>query len=136
MFVGETNIRVRYADTDQMGYVYYGKYAEYYEVGRTELLRELDLSYREFEEQGILLPVREMKIKYYKAARYDDLLRIVTKLEELPSARIRFVYEVYNQNDEQLNTGEVTLVFTNAKTRRPTKPPEVMITRLEPFYTK
>ena len=134
MYKGETEIRVRYGETDQMGYVYYGKYAEYYEVGRTELLRELDFSYKELEEQGVLLPVIEMKIKYYRAAKYDDLLTIVTKIEDLPSARIRFVYEVFNQNEEKLNDGEVTLVFTKAETRRPTRPPESLLEKLEPFF--
>lgn len=134
MFKGETKIRVRYAETDQMGYVYYGRYAEYFEVGRTEALRELGLSYREFEEQGIMLPVSEMKIRYYRPAKYDDLLTIVTRLEKLPTAKIRFVYETINEAGEKLNDGEVTLVFTNAQTRRPTRPPEAMIEKLEPYF--
>lgn len=134
MFKGETKIRVRYGETDQMGYVYYGKYAEYYEVGRTELLRKLDFSYRELEEQGIMLPVSEMKIRYYRAAKYDDMLTIVTKLEKLPSARITFTYEVFNQKEEKLNEGEVTLVFTKADTRRPTRPPKDMIEKLTPYF--
>ena len=134
MYKGETKIRVRYGETDQMGYVYYGKYAEYYEVGRTELLRQLDFSYRELEEKGVMLPVYEMKIRYYRAAKYDDMLTIVTRIEKLPSARITFVYEVFNQNEEKLNDGEVTLVFTKAETRRPTRPPEVMIEKLTPYF--
>ena len=134
MFKGETKIRVRYGETDQMGYVYYGHYAAYFEVARTELLRELGLSYAKFEEDGIMLPVSEMKIKYMRPGRYDDLLTIVTKLETLPTARIRFVYDTFNEAGEHLNTGEVTLVFTDAISRRPTRPPEVMIERLMPYF--
>lgn len=135
MYKSETVIRVRYAETDQMGYVYYGRYAEYYEVARTELIRELGFSYREFEDRGIMLPVLEMKIKYFLAAEYDDLLTLVTRLEVLPTARIRFVYEMFNEKEQKLNEGEVTLVFTNAKTRRPSRPPEDLIEKLEPYFS-
>lgn len=134
MYQGETTIRVRYGETDQMGYVYYGRYAEYYEVGRTDLLRGLGLSYKGFEDEGIMLPVAEMKIRYMRPARYDDLLTVVTRLEDLPTARIRFVYDTYNEAGEHLNTGEVTLVFTNALTRRPVRPPAAMMEKLEPFF--
>lgn len=134
MVKGETKIRVRYAETDQMGYVYYGTYAQYYEVGRTELFRQLDLNYREFEEQGILLPVYEMRIRYFNPARYDDLLTIETRLEQLPGVRIKFLYTVRNEKNDLLNEGEVTLVFTDAKTRRPMRPPSEMTRKLKPFF--
>lgn len=135
MYKTEIKIRVRYAETDQMGYVYYGRYAEYYEVSRTEMIRNLGFSYREFEERGIMLPVTEMKIKYFQAAKYDDLVTIVTRLEELPTARIRFVYEMFNEQKQKLNEGVVTLVFTNAKTRRPSRPPEDFVKKLEPYFS-
>ncbi len=134
MYKSETKIRVRYAETDQMGYVYYGRYAEYYEVARTEMIRNLGFSYREFEERGIMLPVSEMKIKYFQPALYDDLLTIVTTIEKLPTARIRFVYEIFNEKGQKLNIGEATLVFTNANSRRPSRPPEDLILKLAPYF--
>lgn len=134
MYQGETKIRVRYGETDQMGYVYYGRYAEYFEVGRTEVFREMGMNYKKFEDQGIMLPVLEMKIRYMSPARYDDLLTIVTRLEQMPSARIRFVYDTYNEARVHLNTGEVTLVFTDSATRRPIRPPEQMIRKLDPYF--
>lgn len=134
MYKGETKIRVRYGETDQMGYVYYGRYAEYFEVGRTEVFRDMGLNYKRFEDQGIMLPVAEMKIRYMRPARYDDLLTIVTRLEELPTARIRFLYDTYNEAGDHLNTGEVTLVFTDAETRRPIRPPQQMIKKLDPYF--
>lgn len=135
MYKSETKIRVRYADTDQMGYVYYGKFAEYYEVARTEMIRDLGFSYKEFEEQGIMLPVSEMKIKFYRAAHYDELLTLVTRLVEMPTARIRFVCEIFNEEGQKLNEGEVSLVFSNAITRRPSRPPEDLIKKLKPYFS-
>lgn len=119
----ETTIRVRYAETDQMGYVYYGNYAQYYEVGRVEALRELGFSYREMEEKGIMLPVLELNINYKKPAFYDDEITIVTTIKEIPSVRITFDYECYNSNKELLNTGKVTLVFIDKNTNKPCQPP-------------
>lgn len=119
----ETTIRVRYAETDQMGYVYYGNYAQYYEVGRVEALRELGFSYREMEEKGIMLPVLELNINYKKPAFYDDEITVVTAIKEIPSVRITFDYECYNSNKELLNTGKVTLVFIDKSTNKPCQPP-------------
>jgi acyl-CoA thioester hydrolase len=119
----ETTLRVRYAETDQMGYVYYGNYAQYYEVGRVEALRELGFSYKDMEEKGIMLPVLELNINYKKPAFYDDEITIVTTIKEIPSVRITFDYECYNSNKELLNTGKVTLVFIDKKTNKPCQPP-------------
>lgn len=135
MYKSETKIRVRYADTDQMAYVYYGKYAEYYEVARTELIRELGFTYREFEERGIMLPVSEMKIKFYRAAHYDELITLVTRLVEMPTARIRFVCEMFNEEGQKLNEGEVSLVFSDATTRRPSRPPKDLLDKLKPYFS-
>lgn len=135
MYSSETKIRVRYAETDQMGYVYYGRYAEYYEVARTEMIRGLGFTYKEFEERGIMLPVTDMKIRYFRPALYDDLLTLKVKLAEIPTARIRFLVETFNEKGEKLNEGEVTLVFTNSVTRRPTRPPEDLVAQLQPFYS-
>ena len=99
------------------------------------MIRELGFSYREFEERGIMLPVSEMKIKFYRAALYDDLITLVTRLEEMPTARIRFVCEMFNEDGQKLNEGEVSLVFSNASTRRPSRPPDDLITKLEPYFS-
>lgn len=120
----ETKLRVRYGETDQMGYAYYGWYAQYFEVARVELLRSLGTDYRTLEEQGVMLPVLEFKIKYLKPARYDDLLTIRTRVPEMPRARIRFEYETLNEAGELLNQGETTLVFVDKKTGRPCAAPE------------
>ena len=95
MYSFETNIRVRYGETDQMSFVYYGVYAQYYEVGRVELLRSLGISYKEIEEMGYALPVVRLNINYKKPAYYDDKLRLKTTIKKMPSARIIFDYETY-----------------------------------------
>ena len=126
-----TDIRVRYGETDQMGYLYYGNYAQYYEVGRVELLRSLGLSYKEIEAMGFALPVVNMNIKYKKPAFYDDELTIRTTIKELPSAKITFHYETLNEKGELLNVGEVILVFINKKTGKPCLAPEVIMNKIE-----
>ena len=134
-FTTETQIRVRYGETDQMGYVYYGKYAEYYEVARTEMIRSLGFTYRKMEDEGIQLPVIHFEIRYRRPAFYDDLLTVKTELRSMPGARITFYYQVYNEAKDLLNEGEVTLVFTNIQTRRPIHPPEQLVAALKPFFS-
>lgn len=135
MLTYETKIRVRYGETDQMGYAYYGVYAQYYEVARVEALKSLGISYRKMEEDGIMLPVINFSINYKKAALYDDEIRIVTKVKTIPSVRITFDYECYNEQNELLNTGEVTLVFVDKEKKRPTIPPDFFIEAFEAkFY--
>lgn len=124
-------IRVRYGETDQMGYVYYGNYALYYEVGRVEALRALGTSYKDLEAQGILLPVLTVTSSYHRAARYDDLLEVITYVDSVPSARIVFRYEIYNETKILIHTAEVTLVFVSALTQKPTKCPENIRLALE-----
>lgn len=123
MIIAENQIRVRYAETDQMGYVYYGNYSTYFEVARVELFRTYGVSYKEMEEQGVMMPVLEQKIKYIRPAKYDDLLTIKTYLKEKPGVRIRFEYEVYNEENTLLTKAETTLVFVDMKTGRPTNAP-------------
>ncbi|MGD9558874.1 MAG: acyl-CoA thioesterase [Mangrovibacterium sp.] len=130
MFVSETKIRVYYEDTDQMGVVYYGQYLRYYEIGRTEMIRELGLTYKEIEDSGIMLPARSVKINYLKPARYDDLLTVRTIVEQIPQVKFTFRTEIYNQNNELLNEGEVVLVFLNKQTGRPCKAPDTFISKL------
>lgn len=124
MIKTETTLRVRYGETDQMGFVYYGNYAQYYEVGRVEAMRSLGFSYREMEEGGILMPVINLTINYKKPALYDDEVRVVTVVKEMPKVRITFDYECYNQKNELLNTGSVTLVFIDKTRNKPTVPPD------------
>lgn len=135
MFQTSEKIRVRYAETDQMGYVYYGNYAQYFEVGRVEMLRQLDLSYKMFEESGVMMPVLTLTCKYYKPARYDDLLNIKTIIKEKPGVRIHFYYEVYDENETLLSLGETTLVFIDMKSNRPVKCPDILAQKLTPYFT-
>ncbi len=129
-----TGIRVRYADTDQMGYVYYGNYARYYEIGRVESLRSLDFHYKEMEDSGIMMPVYELKTRYIQPARYDDLLKIKVMIRSIPKVRVMFEYEVYNQDNLLLNTGETTLVFQRTDTGKLCMAPENLLEKLRPFY--
>lgn len=123
--------RVRYAETDQMGVVYHGNYAQYFEMGRVEWLRNMGISYKFMEENGIMLPVVSLTINYKKPARYDDLLTIKTIMKKLSSVKIEFDYEITNESNELLTTGNSILVFVDMKTRRPTAPPEYILNLFE-----
>ncbi len=118
-----THIRVRYAETDSMGYVYYGNYATFYEVGRVELLRSLGSSYKSLEDEGILMPVVKLACHFKKAARYDEELQIETTITHFQSSRIEFAYTIRNSTGEIINTGETTLVFVSSESRRPCRAP-------------
>ena len=124
MYTFETQIRVRYADTDKMGFAYYGNYPTYYEVARVEAFRALDYPYKEMEDGGVGMPVLDLSIKYHRPAKYDDLLTIMVTVPEMPRARILFKYEVTNQAGELINTGETVLAFMHLETGRPVKMPE------------
>jgi acyl-CoA thioester hydrolase len=127
----ETKIRVRYADTDQMKMVYYGKFFEYFEQGRSDLLREIGLSYPEIERMGYYLPVIEAHARYLRSARYDDLLTVKTILSELPQARVRIEYEVFNEGGkEPLASGYTVHTFVNASTGKPTRAPDLFLETL------
>ncbi len=119
----EFNVRVRYSETDQMGVVYHGNYAQYFEMGRVEWLRNLGISYKWMEENGIMLPVVSLNINYKKPARYDDLLTVKTIFKSQTSVKIEFDYEIYNENKELLTIASSILVFVDMKTSRPTLPP-------------
>jgi len=134
MYISETTVRVRYAETDKMGYVYYGNYTQYYEVGRVEAMRSLGTSYKEMEDSGVMLPVYTCNIKYLKPALYDDLLIIKTIIKEIPTLKITFDYEIYNQKNELLNTGNTTLVFINMSTSKPCRAPESFIEKIAKFF--
>ena len=126
----EFNVRVRYSETDQMGVVYHGNYAQYFEMGRVEWLRNLGISYKWMEENGIMLPVVSLNINYKKPARYDDLLMVKTIFESQTSVKIEFDYEIRNEKGELLTIASSILVFVNMKTGRPTLPPEYVSDKL------
>lgn len=123
MLQSEIQIRVRYSETDRMGYVYYGNYAAYLEVARVEALRSLGITYRELEDQGVLLPVSEYQIRYLKPAYYDELLTIKTVIPGSAGVRLLFNYEVLNAAGDLLAVASTTLVFVNAATGKPCPPP-------------
>lgn len=134
MYTSQTKVRVRYGETDQMGYVYYGNYAMFYEVGRVESLRQLGLTYKELEDGGVMMPVLENHSRFLAAALYDDELTIVTTIHEKPSVRIKFNYAIYNGGGKLIHEGETLLAFVNKTTGRPCRPPEVFQKVLEPYF--
>lgn len=133
MFAHETHVRVRYAETDQMGVVYHSHYIAYFEVGRAEMIRDMGLTYADMEARGVIMPVTEVRVKYMRPARYDDLLRLRTRMKEMPGKRITMVTEVFNEKDEHLVTGEVTLAFLDARTGRSTPAPDFFLELLEKY---
>ena len=134
MFTHEVRLRVRYAETDQMGQMYYGRYAELFEVGRVEALRSLGFPYRRIEDEGVLLPVRDLSVRYHHPARYDDELTVRTTITAMPTARIHFRYELRGAGDALLTEGETTLVFIDKATRRPRRAPQELERALAPFF--
>ena len=134
MYQSEINIRVRYAETDQMGFCYYGNYAQYFEVARVEMLRSLGVTYKMLEDQGILLPVTDFSIKYIKPAYYDQNLTIKTFMRILPNVRIAFDYETFNESGELLNEARTELVFLKKETMKPSRAPDELIRKLKPYF--
>ncbi len=135
MYESSTQLRVRYAETDQMNVVYYGNYAQYFEVGRVESIRTLGISYKDLEASGVIMPVVEMHVKYLRSAQYDDLLTIKTILKELPTDhRIEFFQEVFDEEGKLLTSGKVVLYFLDAKTRQRTNIPENLRAKLQPYF--
>ena len=118
-----TEVRVRYGETDQMGFCYYGNYAQFLEVARVELLRSKGITYRTLESEGILLPVRTFSIKYIAPSRYDDLLRIETEIIKIQSSRIEFSYVIRDQNSTLIATANTELVFVDSQSMKPIKAP-------------
>jgi acyl-CoA thioester hydrolase len=124
------NIRVRYAETDAMNFVYYGNYATYFEVARVELMRNIGLSYRSIEDMGIWMPVIDFHIQYFKPAQYDDEVVIKVNVDELPTTKMIFKYETYLDN-VCINRAETTLVFVNAETKKPQRCPEPLLEKIK-----
>jgi acyl-CoA thioester hydrolase len=123
-FEHSTKLRVRYGETDQMGYCYYGNYAQYFEVGRVEAMRQVGMSYKDLEKQSVMLPVSEFQVKYVVAALYDDVLTVVTKITNLNGVRLYFEYEIFNEQRALVCKASTTLVFVSKETMKPIQPPE------------
>ena len=124
-------VKVRYAETDQMGVVHHGNYAQYFEIARLEWLKAIGISYKKMEETGVMLPVYELQTKFLKPAVFEDELKIEVKLKELPSVKITFEYVIYNQNKELLTTGATTLVFMDAISKKPIRCPKYILDKLK-----
>jgi acyl-CoA thioester hydrolase len=131
MIEHETIFRVGYVDTDQMGFVHHSNYAKIYEAARWEAMREIGLPYKEIEDKGIYMPVISMKFDFIKPAFYDDVLTVKTIIRELPRARMKFEYEIYNQNGDLINKAQITLAFVVKKTLKPCIPPEYFLKSLQ-----
>jgi acyl-CoA thioester hydrolase len=125
MYSTETKIRVNYSQVDQMGYVFFGNYPTFYEIGRTELLRELNMTPAQLEEQGVILPVRNLESEYYHPALYDELLTIKSTLKEVTALRLNFQFEIFNSEQKLINLGRVQMIFADKKNGHPRRSDDV-----------
>ncbi len=126
-----TYVKVRYAETDQMGVVHHGNYAQYLEMARIDWLSQFGISYKKMELEGIMLPVYSMEFKFIKSATFDDILKIETRLKKIPQVKIEFEYSIYNQHNELLTTATTVLVFMDSESRKPIKCPDFILEKLE-----
>ncbi len=131
MDLNKISFRVRYGETDKMGVVYHGNYAQYLEMGRIEWLRNIGVSYKSMEEEGIILPVVSLNVKYRKSAFYDDVLTLETTLVEKPLVKISFKYKIYNEVNDLLAEATTDLAFVNEKTRKPIKCPDYILEKIK-----
>jgi len=134
MYCFESLIRVRYGETDRMGYLYYGHYAEYFEVSRTDMIRSLGLSYKEIEDSGIIMPVKSLKVEYKFPARYDELLRVKSSLKKLPEIKLDIDYEIFNPENRLICTGNTILAFVDAKSLRPRRAPNFFLEAVKKYF--
>jgi acyl-CoA thioester hydrolase len=135
MYSHETQVRVRYGETDQMGYLYYGNYALYYEIGRVEMLRSLGLTYKDMESKyHIKMPVMSVQMRFVRPALYDELLTIKTTLRDLPTQNITFYVEVFNEKKKLVNGGSVRLCFVDMTSNKTVSPPQFLIEKLNPYF--
>ncbi|MGB2128106.1 MAG: acyl-CoA thioesterase [Flavicella sp.] len=128
-------LRIRYGETDQMGYAHHGNYAQYFEMGRMELLRDIGISYKKMEEEGLILPVYSMNTRFIKPARFDNTLTLRTILRKTPTARIVFEYEIFNSDNELITTAETVLIFVDTHKNRPIKIPENLLSKIENAFS-
>lgn len=135
MYTSETTIRVHYALTDQMGVVYHGHYAQFYEIGRTDAIRALGVTYKDIEAMGIIMPVIDLHLKFLLPAKYDELITVKTYLKEIPqSHKVIFYGEIYNEKNQLLNIGEVTMYFMESQTMKKCLMPEALNLKLQQFF--
>lgn len=135
MYVSSTQIRIHYALTDQMGMVYHGHYAQFYEIGRSEAIRQLGYTYKDIEAMGIIMPVVDIHSRFLRPAKYDDLITVKTTLKELPTAhKIIFHSEIYNEAGELLNVGDVTLYLMDAASMKRSNMPAALREKVEQFF--
>jgi len=127
----EIDLRIRYGETDQMGIVYHGNYAQYFEIGRTEWLRNLGITYKQMEEEGIKLPVISLVVNFKKSVCYDDVIKVKTTLKKMPTASIEFDYEIENEKGEIVTTGNTVLAFIDIVRNRPTRCPQHILDKLQ-----
>lgn len=130
MLVQKTEFRIRYAETDKMGYVYYGRYAEFFEVARVEALREIGVNYNDLEKNGISMPVLKYSVEFKKPVYYDEKIIIETVISKKPETRIEFDFKTYNQKKECVNIAKVELVFIDSKLKKPIKAPDFLLNSL------
>jgi acyl-CoA thioester hydrolase len=135
MFSHKIQVRVRYGETDQMGYVYHGHYATYYEVSRVESMRAIGFSYKNMEGDGVMMPVLDLKSEFKSPGRYDELLTIHVKIPTMPSVRIIFQYEIIGEDGRLVNIGETTLAFVNKKTGKPVRMPAELSELFAPYFS-
>jgi acyl-CoA thioester hydrolase len=126
-------IRIRYAETDQMGYVYHGRYVEYFESARTEFIRKAGVTYKSLEESGVFMPVREVYTKFHKPLLYDEIVTIKLKIFDMPGVKLTTYYDILGQDGDLRAEGKVILVFLNSETRRPCRPPESFINGVQNY---
>ena len=136
MISSTTEVRIRYSETDKMGYVYYGNYAAFFEIARTNMLRESGMTYRDMETEGIMLPVRSMEVRYHSPAFYDDLLTVTTFMKKMPTKRVEFSHEIHNEAGKLVVSGKVELVFVSDKTRRPIDAPKYFVDKIQKYFTE
>ncbi len=135
MYKHETQIRVRYGETDQMGYLYYGNYAQYYEVGRAEAIRALGMTYQELETtHGVMMPVMSLNMRFVRPALYDELLTITTYLRKLEKKTVTFHMEIHNEQGKLVNGGSVKLCFMQTQSRKSIPTPDCLLDKLKPFF--
>lgn len=135
MFIYESKVRVRYIETDQMGIVHHANYAQYYELARTECFEACSgMSYAQMETEGVMLPILELQARYLKPAYYNEVLTIKSIVKELPSVRLNVEYEIYNEANELINTGNTILVFVKKENRRPCQPPESFMKNVRQYF--
>ncbi len=136
MYQHDYHKRVRYAETDKMGYLYYGHYAKYYEIGRVEMLRSLGLTYREMEDElHVIMPVTSLQCRFVRPAYYDELLRVRTTLKELPGKFITFHVEIFNEKNKLVNGGTVRLCFVDTQTNQTVTAPTLLTEKLKSYFT-